>query len=127
MNNDGYSPSLPLTTIKTHYDMIFDIESNIKQNFKNLLLTNPGERMMIPDFGCGVRRYLFEYDINASFDDLTTIIQDQIDTYMPFIEIEDISLDTVVLGGTSKEHTLAFTISYTVSSLDIQDSLLITT
>lgn len=127
MNNDGYSPSLPLTTNKTHYDMIFDIESNIKQNFKNLLLTNQGERIMIPDFGCGIRRFLFEYDAEASFEDIAATIQDQVDTYMPFIQIDDILLDDTILGGTSKEHTLAFTIVYSVPSLDIEDSLLITT
>jgi len=127
MNNDGYSPSLPLTTNNTHYDMIFDIEANIKQNFKNLLLTSPGERIMIPNFGCGIRRFLFEYEEDAMFEDISAIIEDQIETYMPFIEIDDISLDDVVLGGTEKQHTLAFTISYSVPSLDIQDSLLITT
>ena len=127
MNNDGYSPSLPLTTNNTHYDMIFDIEANIKQNFKNLLLTSPGERIMIPNFGCGIRRFLFEYEEDAMFEDISAIIEDQTETYMPFIEIDDISLDDVVLGGTEKQHTLAFTISYSVPSLDIQDSLLITT
>ncbi len=127
MNNEGYSPKLPLSTNTNHYDMIYDIESNIKQNFKNLLLTNPGERIMIPDFGCGVRRYLFEFEEDSSFDDLTAIIEDQTEAYMPFIEIEDITLDTVVLGGLSKENTLAFTISYSVPSLDFKDSLLITT
>ncbi len=127
MNNDGYSPSLPLTTNNTHYDMIFDIGANIKQNFKNLLLTSPGERIMIPNFGCGIRRFLFEYEEDAMFEDMSAIIEDQTEAYMPFIEIDDISLDDVVLGGTAKQHTLAFTISYSVPSLDIQDSLLITT
>ena len=127
MNNDGYSPSLPLTTNNTHYDMIFDIGTNIKQNFKNLLLTSPGERIMIPNFGCGIRRFLFEYEEDAMFEDISAIIEDQTEAYMPFIEIDDISLDDVVLGGTEKQHTLAFTISYSVPSLDIQDSLLITT
>ena len=61
------------------------------------------------------------------FEDMSAIIEDQTEAYMPFIEIDDISLDDVVLGGTAKQHTLAFTISYSVPSLDIQDSLLITT
>jgi len=126
VNNDGYSPILPLSTNNTHYDMIFDIETNIKQNFKNLLLTSPGERMMIPDFGCAIRRYLFEFEEDASFEDLTAIVEDQVETYMPFIQIDDIAIDNVVLGGKESSHTMAFTITYSVPSLGFKDSLLIT-
>ena len=39
--------------------MISDISENIKQNFKNLILTVPGERVMLPDFGVGLKQYLF--------------------------------------------------------------------
>ena len=35
----------------------------IKQNFKNLVLTNPGERVMLTDFGVGIRRFLFEMNL----------------------------------------------------------------
>jgi len=35
---------------------------SVKQNFLNLLLTIPGERVMIPRFGVGLKRFLFEND-----------------------------------------------------------------
>lgn len=126
MNNDGYSPILPLSTNKTHYDMIFDIETNIKQNFKNLLLTSPGERIMMPNFGCGIRRYLFDFEEDASFDDLSATVEDQVEAYMPFIEIEDISIDGSPLVGKNSAHVMAFTITYSVPSLGFKDSLLLT-
>ena len=34
--------------------------SAIKQAIVNLLLTNKGERLMNPEYGSGIRRYLFE-------------------------------------------------------------------
>ena len=39
-------------------------ENNIKElavfNLKNIILTTPGERIMQPSFGVGIKRYLFE-------------------------------------------------------------------
>ena len=54
-------PKLPLFRDHTNgsYSLIYSLAEEIKQNFKNLLLTCPGERMMNPDFGVGVRNFLF--------------------------------------------------------------------
>ena len=80
----GYSAKLPLTTTVAHYDMINDIYENVKQNFRNLLLTSPGERVMLPDFGVGIKRFLFENDPSFIADELQSIIYDQVDSYMNF-------------------------------------------
>jgi uncharacterized protein len=32
----------------------------IRQSIEQILDTEPGERIMLPDFGCGMRRYLME-------------------------------------------------------------------
>ena len=42
------------------FQMIKTIRQMAKQNFKMLILTNPGERIMEPNFGVGLSRYLFE-------------------------------------------------------------------
>ena len=34
-------------------------ESHVEQMIRQVLLTNPGERVDLPDFGCGLRRILF--------------------------------------------------------------------
>ena len=39
----------------------------IRQNFKMLLLTSPGERVMEPDFGVGLKKYLFESFTDSTF------------------------------------------------------------
>ena len=124
----GLSPKFPLkfNNVLGAYQNNLTFREVIRQNFKNLLLTSPGERMMIPDFGCGIRRYLFEFEEDASFEDLTAIIEDQVEAYMPFIQIDDIAIDNVVLGGKESSHTMAFTITYSVPSLGFKDSLLIT-
>ena len=36
------------------YASIDDLTEVVRQNFKNLILTVPGERVMLPDFGVGL-------------------------------------------------------------------------
>ena len=51
---------LPLTLDSTDgFGMIKTIRDMIKQNLKMLVLTNPGERVMEPDFGVGISQFLF--------------------------------------------------------------------
>ena len=88
----SFSPKIPLTSGNTHYDMISDLTENIKQNFKNLLLTSPGERVMIPNFGCGLRRFLFE-PIPATPQvqaEIQSIILKQVKEYLSYIKLNQI-------------------------------------
>ena len=42
------------------FAMLKGIRDTVKQNLKMLVLTNPGERVMEPEFGVGIKRYLFQ-------------------------------------------------------------------
>ena len=41
------------------FTMLKTLDDTIKQNLKMLILTNPGERVMEPEFGVGIMQYLF--------------------------------------------------------------------
>lgn len=88
----GFSPIIPLQKSEEdgYYALTKTIAANTKQNLKNLLLTSPGERVMIPDFGAGLRNYLFSNQYETIEADITYRIEDQIGRYMPFIEINNI-------------------------------------
>lgn len=62
-------------------------------NAKNLLLTNHGERPMLPTFGCNLRGVLFE---NAT-EDLIEVIDDTIrenfQIWLPYIFINELVVD----------------------------------
>ena len=58
-----------------------------KQNLKNLILTSPGERMMDPLFGVGIRRFLFENRTDVLTKTIKNTIANQAKKYMPFITI----------------------------------------
>ena len=123
MNNIGFSPKLPLSNSKIHYDMIFDITENIRQNFKNLVLTSPGERIMIPDFGVGIRRFLFETNSPMVVADIEAELEDQIDKFMPFVVLDDILVRDKINGASTTEDQLALIIKYSVPELEISDQI----
>ena len=54
---DGIAVALPLGVNDTDgaYILHKDLTSMAEQNLKMVILTNPGERIMVPEFGAGVR------------------------------------------------------------------------
>lgn len=91
---NGLSPRFPLS-ISDSGDFANNetIKDLVKQNFRTLLLTIPGERIMIPDFGVGFEKYLFELKSYGTIDNLASDIQNQVNKYLPYIEIQNIDLD----------------------------------
>ena len=122
----GYSAQLPLTTNVTHYDMINDFVVNTRQNVKNLLMTSPGERVMMPDFGVGLRRYLFENDANFISAEIEDRIFEQFNSYMNFVEIVEIRFATSDDSPNIKENEMAIKLSYRITVLDTFDEVIIT-
>ncbi len=60
----GIGPKLPLIKDQNNgFALTRTIKENIKQSLKMLILTNPGERIMLPEYGVGLRRFLFENDV----------------------------------------------------------------
>ena len=54
------SPRLPLSSDNQFgYAMLVTMKQTISQNLKCLMLTAPGEKIMDPRFGVGLRKYLF--------------------------------------------------------------------
>ena len=124
----SFSPKIPLTSATTHYDMITNMAENIKQNFKNLLLTIPGERIMMPEFGCGLGRFLFESTLKTAELEVSiqTTILEQVGLYLNYIAIEEISVrNPLTSEGYMLEDTLEVYISYQVPSLNLSDDIII--
>ena len=61
--------------------------SAIKQAIVNLLLTNKGERLMNPNYGSDIRRYLFEPLDYGTANQITGNIKSTIDTFEPRISV----------------------------------------
>ena len=55
----------------------------ITDNLKQIILTNPGERVHNPDFGVGLERYLFEPNDDILTSTLKDVIKTQVRKYLP--------------------------------------------
>tara|TARA_B100000287_G_scaffold86833_1_gene79438 strand:- start:39602 stop:40000 length:399 start_codon:yes stop_codon:yes gene_type:complete len=125
---DGIGPELPLNRTEQFgvYSQITSYKEEVKQNFKNLLLTSPGERMMNPDFGVGLRRYLFEPRVHAA-PQIRQRIEQQVNKYLPYIRISSIEFDTGHYDPSVYEdsNVISIKIIYDVPSIGLQASLLL--
>ncbi len=85
----GYSAKLPLQYSLTDgpYALNKNIASVVRQNIKMVIFTSPGERCMDIKFGVGIRTYLFEPTSELTRTNLRDRIIQQINTYLPFVQI----------------------------------------
>ena len=122
----GYSPAIPLQRDGEDgfYVLTKTIAQNVKQNFKNLLLTAPGERVMIPDFGVGLRRFLFENLTFQTKNEIMERIDNQASRYMPFLSVDEVEFfDSEESLRETAENTLGVRIFYSVPSQGLADML----
>ena len=88
----GVSVKLPLSIGDFGYTLNKNFKEAIKQNFKNLLLTIPGEKVMDVNFGVGLIRFLFEMDSTILRLNILSEIDKQVSVYMPFLEVLDVQI-----------------------------------
>tara|TARA_R110000824_G_scaffold164077_3_gene340085 strand:- start:10688 stop:11089 length:402 start_codon:yes stop_codon:yes gene_type:complete len=125
---EGISVKLPLTYSQEEgpYKLNKTLGDVVKQNFKNLILTIPGERVMIPDFGVGLYRILFEPMNSVTYQDISAKVYKQTSKYMPFIDIESIRFDTHDQDSSLDMNQVKVIIQYNIGSLNARDVLQIT-
>ena len=61
-------------------------------NAKNLLLTNSGERVMLPNFGCDLNRSLFNNLSEFTTDEIVDKIEAQFSYWLPYININKLDV-----------------------------------
>jgi phage baseplate assembly protein W len=76
------------------FNSTYTTKDQLKSNLLNLLLTSPGERVMNPAFGCGLKRFIFEDITSNSLDSLQENILESISLYIPDITVTTFNFDT---------------------------------
>jgi hypothetical protein len=117
----GLSPKLPLQKDASDGYMLNKTYAEmVSQNLKMLILTAPGERIMDPEYGVGIRNYLFEPNNNITYQEIETRIINQVNIHMPFIEVK-----TTIFGPDEIEHgdpnMFRIQIKYLIKPLQIYD------
>ena len=116
----SYSVALPLTYDSGDgFTMLKRIRDVAKQNFKMLILTIPGERVMEPDFGVGLKRYLFENFSETVYAEIDSRIRKQVAIYMPMLIIQEIEF----MSSDQDNNYLAVSIAYQIPGIGVKDLL----
>ena len=65
----------------------------IKSDLIHLLLTTPGDRLYLPDFGTNLKQFLFEPNDNQVRDDIRNEVQNAVSKYIPNLTITTLTVD----------------------------------
>ena len=124
----GYSVALPLTYDKEDgpYRLNKSLRDVVRQNLKNVILTNPGERIMLPRFGAGIRRLLFEPMTPQTFGELRSRITSAVGQYLSFVNLEELSVTTSKEDDSLGPNAVRLVVKYNIGSVNDSDTLIIT-
>ena len=74
------------------YQTYSSIKDQINFYLRNLILTSPGENISDPNYGVGLRRFLFEMNNDDTREEILSRLYEQINLYLPSITVNDISV-----------------------------------
>jgi len=123
----NYAPKLPLTIDKIDgaYSLVKDLKILAQQNLKMLLLTEPGERIMLPSYGVGLKRRLFEISSPSLGDEIKSSILQKVRIYLPYISITNIEVQESSTNQNITEYALEIKIYYNILPIKENDLLTI--
>jgi phage baseplate assembly protein W len=64
----------------------------VRQSIETILDTEPGERIMLPDFGCGLRRYLMEPNSLSTRTSMQGDITAALERWEPRIRLTNVAV-----------------------------------
>ena len=123
----GFDAELPLTedVDDFFYRLIKTFKDNVKQNLKMLLYTSPGERVMAPEYGVGIKRFLFEKYPDYRIDER---IREQVRRYLPQVSIISLNIsrdDARMQAKTGQSNNLSVELIYEIKDFNVRDSIIL--
>jgi phage baseplate assembly protein W len=68
-------------------------EENVRESIRVILLTEPAERLMREEFGCGLRRFLFEPNTVTTRALIREAVQNAIKAREPRVRVEAVTVE----------------------------------
>ena len=106
-NGNGFTPN-------------FTTQEAIKYNLINFFLTNPGERPGNPQFGGGLRRFIFE---SITKDNLGFLKED-VETKLQ-VEFPNVLVDQLDVLSNPDQNEVSVQIFYSVENTNIEDEVIL--
>jgi phage baseplate assembly protein W len=98
----------------------FQTRDAIKNNLINYLLTNPGERPLNPEFGAGLRNFIFNAINTDNFKFLKEDIQTKIAN-----NFSNVNVNEVTISRTDTSNEILVNITYSIPNTGINDELIL--
>jgi len=121
----GIKTPLQLSTTDDLFLMNYSLKDQVRDNFRNLILTNWGERLGQFTFGANLRQLLFEFTSLDNFDNEAVVrIKNAVTKWMPYINLEDYvsSIDRQFNDGNTANIKLIIT--YSVPTLNASNQMI---
>jgi len=99
----------------------YQTKDAIKNNLVNFFLTNPGERPANPNFGAGLRNYIFTQINSDNLDFIKEDIQQKLNLNFP-----NITVNSVEVTAQEDYNIVNIVIKYSVLNTGINDELQLT-
>ncbi len=70
-----------------------EADDDVQQSILIILGTSPGERVMRPEFGCGIADMVFEVIDNATVNRIAALVRDALVRFEARIDVLDVTVD----------------------------------
>jgi len=94
----------------------------VKNNIRNLLQTNEGERFFQPNLGMNLKTILFEHITSENLLGIQNVILDKMEFWLPFVEVRNIEVlnldDNTDIGANEIRVKILFNIKQDPNTLD---------
>lgn len=117
-DSQGIGIQLPINHYNDAFNISYTTNDQARTNIMNLILTAKGERIMLPDFGTNLPKYLFENVNDDLLEDLRDEIINDIRKWVKGVEVVDIQIGTPdwddAYTSRIEYHTIYFNLTYKV-------------
>ena len=96
----------------------YTTKDQIKSNLVNLLLTDTGERLMNPNFGTLLRRFLFEGITDSNIESLKESVLNSIAIYVPEVAVLEL-----IISPNADYNLVELTINYVLKISNTPDQI----
>lgn len=102
------------------FNSTYQSKDAIKANLINFFLTGRGERYLNPNFGSGLRNFLFENINEGTLRGTKENIKALLEVYFPRIVVRELTLQSA-----PDTNLIEFFLKYEISETDINDEIVI--
>ena len=116
----GLGWNFPITTDDRHRVALASSgEESVRQSIWTILSTAPGERVMRPDFGCGLQDLVFAVNNAGTANAAARTVRDALALWEPRIDV----LDVYAAADPQRPNVLLVEIDYTIRSTNSRFNL----